>query len=311
MKGQHYLSGLLLMGCVLFALQNDFSVLRGTYLGQKPPGILPNVFAAGIISTDADEGSSGFLKNGSIFIFRRTHADKKISEIYMTEMEKGVWRQLEPAPFDSRFSDGDFTVAPDGRKLYFTSRRSLCGKDEESDSSNIWVTEITEGGWSLPRALPYPVNTEYSDSYPSVTRDGTIYFFSRRPAGLGKADIYRSRFVDGKYAKAENLGPIINTPEEEWDPFIAEDESFLVFCSTKPGGYGRDDLYVAFHRGDDSWTKPVNLGAHFNSSGLDNRPYITPDGKYFFFVSAVKGNRDIFWVDAKIIETFKPENLFE
>lgn len=92
MKGQLYLSGLLLMGCVLFALQNDFSVLRGTYLGQKPPGILPNVFAAGIISTDADEGSSGFLKNGSIFIFRRTHADKKISEIYMTEMEKGVWR---------------------------------------------------------------------------------------------------------------------------------------------------------------------------------------------------------------------------
>ncbi len=154
--------------------------------------------------------------------------------------------------------------------------------------------------------MEYPVNTEDHDSYPSLTRDGTIYFFSRRPGGLGESDIYRSRLVNGKYLKAENLGTVINTEEHEWDPFIAPDESFLVFCSTKAGGYGRDDLYISFREGDGSWTKPVNMGENFNSPGLDNRPSITPDGKFLFYVTAKSGNRDIYWVDARIIEDLKP-----
>ncbi len=281
-------------------------VLKGSYLGQKPPGMIPEIFAPGIISTDANEGSSGFLRNGTLFVFSQSLSATDKREIFITEMKSGTWTQPEPAPFISIYSAGDFTVAPDGRTLYFTSRRSLDEKDGESDSSNIWVTEIAGGGWSKPRPLEYPVNTEYSDAYPSVTQDGTIYFFSRRPGGLGGSDIYRSRLINGKYTEAENLGPIINTGEQEWDPFIAADESFLVFCSTKAGGYGRDDLYVAFRNEDGSWMKPVNMGENFNSSGLDNRPYITPDGKYFFYVNAKSGNRDIYWVNAKIIEALRP-----
>jgi len=150
LKRQFYLSCfLLLVMCASFGLQNDFPVLKGPYLGQKPPGIIPEIFASGIISTDANEGSSGFLRNGSVFVFSRSHSDTDKSEIYMTQMKNGTWTQPEPAPFDSRFSDGDYTVASDGRTLYFTSRRSLRGKDEESESSNIWVTEIMEGDWSI------------------------------------------------------------------------------------------------------------------------------------------------------------------
>jgi Tol biopolymer transport system component len=292
-------------GCLFTQERGDLSVLKGSYLGQKPPGVIPKVFAPGIVSTEANEGCSGFLNDATLYVFKRTYSDTNRRDIFMTEMKNGGWTQPIPAPFDSRFSDGDFTVAPDGKTLYFTSRRSLRGEDKESDSSNIWITEIRGGDWSEPYALEYPVNTEHHDSYPSVTQEGTIYFFSRRPGGLGKSDIYRSRLINGKYKEAENLGPVINTTEDEWDPFIAADESFLIFCSTKPGGYGRDDLYVTFRRQDDSWTEPVNFGDDFNSSGLDNRPYITPDGKYFFFVCAVNGNRDIYWVDAKIIMELK------
>ena len=291
---------------ISYTQQHDFPVLKGPYLGQKPPGMIPEIFAPGVISTDVNEGCSGFLRNGTLFVFRQSRSDTDKREIFITEMKNGAWTRPVAAPFDSI---GDFTVAPDGKTLYFTSRRSLYGKDGESESSNIWITEIKDGSWSEPRPLEYPVNTEHSDSYPSVTQDGTIYFFSRRPGGLGESDIYRSRLINGKYIEAENLGPVINTEEHEWDPFIAADESFLVFCSTKAGGYGRDDLYIAFRREDGSWTKPVNMGENFNSSGLDNRPYITPDGKYFFYVNAKRGNRDIYWVDAKIIENLKPKEL--
>ena len=295
----------ILFVCLSCGPQNEIPGLKGRYLGQKPPGLTPEIFGPGIISTEANEGCSGFLRQGTLFVFSQTTSESDTREIYMIEMKNGVWTHPEPAPFDSPYRDGDYTVAPDGRTMYFTSLRSLDGKDEESESSNIWVTEIREGDWLAPRPLEYPVNTEYSDSYPSVTQDGTIYFFSRRPGGLGGSDIYMSRCIDGEYKEVENLGPVINTREDEWDPFIAADESFLIFCSTKAGGYGRDDLYVSFRRQDGSWTEPVNMGEHFNSSGLDNRPSITPDGKYFFFVSATRGSRDIFWADAKVIDSLQ------
>lgn len=86
---------------------------------------------------------------------------------------------------------------------------------------------------------------------------------------------------------------------------MAADESYLIFCSTKPGGYGRDDFYISFRNEKGSWSKPVNMGEKINSPGSDNRPYITPDGKFFFFTSMKRGNRDIYWVDAEIIAEFR------
>jgi hypothetical protein len=288
---------------------SDFPNLSSPYLGQKPPGMTPEVFAPGIISTDANEASSAFLYDASVFVYRRDSDDPVKNGIFFMKLENEKWTEPISAPFDSKYSDGDFTAAPDGKTLYFTSSRPLDSNDEEGVRSNIWVTQFLDEEWSDPRPLEYPVNTRYSDSFPSVTETGTVYFFSRRPGGFGKADVYRSRLVDSKYAEVENLGPVINTAGEEWDPFIAHDESFLIFCSTKPGGYGRDDLYISFHKKDGMWTEPVNLGEYFNSFTMDNRPYITPDRKYFFFISGKSGNRDVYWVDAEFIEELKPEEL--
>jgi hypothetical protein len=76
-----------------------------------------------------------------------------------------------------------------------------------------------------------------------------------------------------------------------------------------PGGPGDDDLYVTFKKDDGSWSKPVHMGNIINSDKSENRPCVTPDGKYFFYSSTVRGNRDIYWVDAKIIESLKPKSL--
>jgi len=104
---------------------------------------------------------------------------------------------------------------------------------------------------------------------------------------------------------------MFNTKYSEDDPFIASDESFLIFCSMRPGGYGIFDLYISFQRMDGTCTKAKNMGPEINTSGEEARPSITPDGKYFFFT---RGNvnpdwRDIFWVDARIIEKLKPDEL--
>jgi Tol biopolymer transport system component len=160
-------------------------------------------------------------------------------------------------------------------------------------------------GWSKPVLLKSPVNTPSHDTWASAAQNRTIYFFSGREGGMGRSDVYRSTFKNGKHASVENLGNGINTEYVDNDPYIAPDESYLIFCSNRPQGMGKLDMYVAFMKPDGSFAKPVNLGKAVNSSAHEERPYVTPDGKYLFFTTTRNGCLDIYWVDAKIIYKFK------
>ncbi len=80
-------------------------------------------------------------------------------------------------------------------------------------------------------------------------------------------------------------GELINTAANEVEPFIAPDESYIIFAGTGlPESRGAYDLYVSFRR-ESAWTKPVNLGDTINSAGWDFCPKVSPDGKWFFFTS--------------------------
>jgi len=134
-------------------------------------------------------------------------------------------------------------------------------------------------------------------------------FFSDKPGGVGNCDLYTAQFIKGKYTHVTNMGAILNSTENEWDTFIAPDESYIIFCSTKDRKNGLDDLYISFKNKGQTWSSPTNMGEKFNSIQSDNRPYVTQDGKYFFFTSMKDGTRDIYWVDAKIIEKIRLESI--
>jgi hypothetical protein len=276
-----------------------FPRLRGPYLGQTPPGLTPEPFAPGIITTDAEEGSSGFALNGTVFLFQK-FLDRRC-HTYVTRLKGGTWTAPELIPFwETMAENGDFAVSSDDRTLLYQVRTGA----GPTTLSHIWRAEITPAGWDEPAALPAPVNTAYFESYASDTSDGTLYFFSGRPGGKGRFDLYASAFRDGGYADPVNL-EALNTAYDEWDPFVAPDESYLIFCSTKPGGSGRDDIYISFRGEDGRWGPPVNLGPEINSAGSENRPWVTRDGKYFFFTSTRHGSRDVFWVRAEYLDRFK------
>ena len=101
----------------------------------------------------------------------------------------------------------------------------------------------------------------------------------------------------------------------EWrdiDPFVAPDESYLIVCQNLEDSIGTFDLYIYFRKPDGSWTESINMGEGINSSSFEARPYVTPDGQYLFFTSNRPDNESlgqIYWVDAKIIETLKPDEL--
>lgn len=279
--------------------KQGFPRLQGPYLGQKPPGMTPRPFAPGVITTDEEEGSSGFARNGTVFLFQKFLNNR--CHTYITRIESGTWTAPELIPFWETMDDnGDFVISSDDKTMLYQVKT-------ETGSflvSSIWRVEITDKGWGERAPFPPPVNSGYDESYASDTADGGLFFFSRRPGGKGRFDLYACIFRDGRYTEPVNL-EALNTEFQEWDPFIAPDGRCLVFCSTKPGGLGADDLYIAFKGKDGHWTPPVNMGKEINSAGSENRPYVTHDGRYFFFTSTRNGSRDTFWVRAGYLDRFR------
>ena len=305
MYRQFCLFCLILILCISCKAQINISELKGPYLGQKPPGMKPEIFAPGIISGNENDGCVSFTADGQYFFFERFRSSE--NGIFIMERQKDRWSKPLLAPFSDGQNDGDFTLAPDNRTVYFASGRPLKEGGEPLEDHNIWKSEMTSTGWTKPVPLEYPVNTKYHDSYPCEAENRTLYFFSRRPGGYGKGDLYRCKFVNGKYGEAENLGSLFNTEHMEGDPYIAPGESYIIYCSYKPGGYGEADMYISFKDADGKWLKPVNMGERINTPYEEWMPYVTPDGKYFFFTTNIAGHRDIYWVDAEVLNSLKPE----
>ena len=296
--------------------QDDFPVLKGPYLGQTPPGMTPEVFAPGIISTKNHHEAlfCAYMDGDSLFLFTRSSPGSSgqiYYPIHISELKDGRWTEPYLASFHNKSCDQSLSIIPDGKTLYFGSRRSKDGKGESPKGFNIWAVKRTADGFSNPRMLDPPVNSDDYDIFPSASKEGTLYFFSERSGGFGHADIYRSRLVEGKYVDVENIGPPVNTENSEIDPFIAADESYLIYCSQTLSGFGGHDLYITFRKQDGFWTEPVNMGPEINSSAFDWVPYVTTDGKYFFFTSDRSGDYDIYWVDSGIIEELKTKELKE
>ena len=225
MKEKSFLAGFLFLISIFvynWALNDEFPVLKGDYLGQKPPGTTPEVFAPGIVSTSKSEFNAAFSPDGKLLFFSVNESSGRETMVYM-RYESNQWTPPQSAPFVSNRNDCDPFFSQDGSRLYFISTRPK-KNDERSKDWDIWYVERTDSGWSEPRNLGPPVNSNQDEYYVSLTREKTIYFASNRAGGYGSFDIYRSKFVDGHYLKPENLGASINTKYLEHDPFIAPDD---------------------------------------------------------------------------------------
>ena len=278
---------------------------RGPFLGQTPPGLAPARFAPGLVSTAWTELCAVFSPDGTEFYFARSEG-RGGARMRAVTLAGGAWGRPGPLAFVGDHGSVDMFVSSDGGSLYFCSNRPLDGSGAAKGDTDIWVARRAASGWGEPVNLGSAVNSGENDYYPTLTARGDLYFSSPRAGGIGGNDIYRSRHVDGRLGAAENLGSPINTTRWEFDPFVAPDEGFLLFASDREGGLGRSDLYVSFRNPDGSWATPRNLGEPVNSSASEYTPMLSPDRKYLFFTSGRAGTDDIWWVDAAVLDRFRP-----
>jgi hypothetical protein len=329
------LAALFLAGCTSQSSTSSkapFPLLRGEYLGQEPPGDQPRLFAPGIVSTGMVERDFAITPEGDQIFWCRILGPHTWSTIMTSRLVAGSWTAPEIASFarDLRYQAIEPFIAPDGTKLLFVSNRPAPDKPLNDD---IWVCDRTATGWSEPYNLGAPVNTDGPEFFPTLTREGTLYF-TRDDRTNGQSAIWRARLAGGRYAQPERLPAQVNSTPYCFNAFVAPDESYLIVPTYGRGdSHGKTDYYVCFRRADDSWTEPINLGDRVNSEGGDEySASVTPDGRYLFFMAARpdtasmaavamptadwlqrqhaqpgNGYPDIWWVDATFIAGLQGE----
>jgi len=260
----------------------------------------PEIFAPGIISReDRYEYVLTFSPDLEECVFGVTDRFWSSFTLMYTRMrDDGSWTDPIAAPFQGH-GDGLLPAfTHDGKTIFFISMRP------NYPPSNIWYAVRNDRGWNEPEMVPIPVSTDADEFGLSLTSHDRLFFTSNRPGSLGEHDIYSASAINGRYLSIDNVGSPINTRHNEASPCIAPDESYLIFESNRPGGFGEVDLYVSFFE-NDQWTEPKNLGPGINTSQIDDAAYVSPDGKFLFFnrrenwVTDV--TTDIYWVDIRIV----------
>lgn len=267
------------------------------YLNQIPPGLKPEKFAPGIISTNSHEYAITFTPDCNEFYFTRRGGSLSQSTIMIMKQEQDV---PKVASFSSIYADSEPFITPDGKRLYFGSRRPL-EDNEIPKRPHIWITDRINSEWSKPRRLGSPFHDVFVMG-PTFTKDDTVYFTSR-------GGIHRSILTRNGYREIEKLSDSINSGPAV-HPYIAPDESYLIFDSRdRSDGFGGRDLYISFRFSDSSQTKAVNMGENINSNANEMCASVTPDRKYLFYESSRNDDvMNIYWVDAKILDEFRPDD---
>lgn len=218
-------------------------------------------FLPGVVS---DDGAFGFTlsPDGAHALWVRSGGSR--ARLVIMEMRKvnGVWQAPSVAPFSGipDWKDIDPMFSPDGRTLIFQSNRPVPDRPARK-GFDIYAVERSAQGWGPVRHLGHEINTDDSESSATIAANGNIYFMKDAPES--QSDLWVSERVDGRYGPARRLGLPINTAARESNPYVAPDESYLIYFSaanleTQP------DLFIAFREAG-GWSAPRRLRAPINS----------------------------------------------
>ncbi|MCP4218672.1 MAG: hypothetical protein GY765_28830 [bacterium] len=295
---------ILLLPILMFS--QDFNKIKGDYLGQKPPGITPEVFALGIVGLKEQYVQDvAFSTDGKEMCFVLTNKYwNEFTVMYMKQKKDTSWTKPVKAPFLGDFKGAlRASFSPDGKKVYFIT----------TQPRNIWASKRTADGWAAPEKMAAPINSDKIENSFAHLADNTLVFCSHREGGKGGCDVYVSEMTATGFSPAKNI-EITNTGSNDCGPVISPDGKYLVFHSNRPNGHGGADLYVSAKTKacGNKWCQPVNLGPGVNTKGFEIIAHFSPDGKYLFYTGRAAPQTlepsKVLWVSTKVLEeTLKKE----
>ena len=263
-------------------------------LEAAPPGAHPN------FNTTYLEGCPSTSRDGLTFYIASTRPGGHGGiDIWVSRRRSVKEPWGEPVNAGERINSpyNDFCPMPSrqGTEFYFVSNRpGGCGGDD------IYITRILGNGRvEVPHNIGCDVNSPANEAGPvplnEPGRGPVLYFSSTRAGGFapepegspsGDSDLYSSERRGDHYGRP-SLVANVNSAYEDGQPYIQGDATEIYFYSTRPGGFGAQDIWMASRSSaHERWREPVNLGEAVNTSAGETRPSLSWDGQTLFFGSS-------------------------
>jgi outer membrane protein OmpA-like peptidoglycan-associated protein len=273
----------------LVAYRKEIDTLR------PPHGILLNM-GYGVNSEKEDYGPTiGNIDNVLLFTSKRNSLIDPMSKTYnedlfFTVKKDTLWDFAQDfKTINTPYNEGSACLSKDGKYLYF----ARCNSPDSHGNCDIFVAELKpDSTWGNVKNLGLTINSVSWDSQPSLSHSGdTLFFASDRIGGFGFSDIYFSvKDAAGKWQKAQNIGPIINTRGFEVSPFFHHRFNVLYFSSNgQPLNFGDFDIYKSY-RVLGNWGEPKNIGPLVNTTSSEY--YFTIDSQSNTLYYAGSGSDD-------------------
>ena len=256
---------------------------------ENPVLLSKKTLGAGFSQGSMNENPAvSFDGNTIVFTERRG----LINVILFSKRVRGKWQN--PLEITDQLKAGEdcssCALNNDGTELFIYKNDMFDG--------NIYSSKYVNDEWSPIVKLNKNINTKFYESHASVSADGSrLFFTSNREGGLGGLDIYMSeKESGGDWGVPVNLGPGINTPYNEDNPFITTNDSALYFCSEGHNSMGGYDNFKS-RRINSEWKKAENLGFPINTT--DDDKFFQPSNNgmnAFYSMKTDYKKRDIFYL---------------
>jgi Tol biopolymer transport system component len=267
----------------LFVISQASFAQQSKLLSFSAPPEKLSILGEGFISTGINERDFTLSPDGSEMFYTISTPKSTFQTIVFSKRSaKGEWSAPEIASFAGEYSDLEPAFSADGNTIYFSSNRPTTGTGTKD--FDMWKVTRVGNGWSNPENLGAVVNTEADEFYPSIAKNGNLYFTAAYKGGPGREDIYMSSLKDNQYQKPVSLDTMVNSKFYEFNAFVDPEEKFILFTSYgRKDDAGGGDIYMSLKEGG-KW-KPARNLKDLNSKQLDYCPSVSPDGKVLFLTS--------------------------
>jgi outer membrane protein OmpA-like peptidoglycan-associated protein len=252
------------------------------------------------INTSEFEYWPALSADDSILYFTRIEPGigmRKVEKIYSAKRIDGGFETplLEFEDQTNLVNRGAMSISADGKMLFYTA----CNQPGGKGSCDIYMVVKMDGKWSQPHNIGNPVNTAAWEAQPSVSADGRwLYFCSSRTGTLGGMDLWVSEILQPeknvfRFSEPVNLGEKVNTPFDDFSPFIHANGHTLYFASKGWPRFGQADLFLT-ELGEDQPKWPRNLGLGINTRADEFGFTISTTGAHAYFSTDRDGTRDLY-----------------